>query len=101
VKLGINPEIVRVELQPVALGRSGFLRDIQGQCGDHTGAGEPPVAIALGFGIEADHRKFNAGCYRRLTATSTKRCKIVHLEAHESATDRDGFDPLDVFRFRC
>jgi hypothetical protein len=60
VKLYINPEVVGVELQPVAWGRSGFLRDIQGQCGDRAGAREAPMAIASGFGVEGDHRKFNA-----------------------------------------
>src|SRR5207302_3225591 len=46
-------------------GKSASLRDIQGQCGDRTGAGEAPVAIARGFGVEGDHRKFNA-CLPRI-----------------------------------
>ena len=52
VELDIDPEVVGVELQPVARGKPGFLRDIQGQGGDRAGAGEAPVAIALGFGVE-------------------------------------------------
>jgi hypothetical protein len=57
VKLYIDPEVVRIELQPVTWGRSGFLHDIQGQCGDRAGAREAPMAIALGFRVEADHKE--------------------------------------------
>ena len=60
MQLDIDPEVVRVELQPVAWGKSAFLGDIQGQRGDRAGTREAPVAIAWGLGVEGDHRKFNA-----------------------------------------
>ena len=53
MQLDIDPEVVGVELQPVARRKPGFLRNIQGQCGDRSGAGETPVAITLGFDVES------------------------------------------------
>src|SRR6202022_5148539 len=38
VEFYIYPEIVRVELKPVAWGKGGFLPPIEGQCGGGTGA---------------------------------------------------------------
>ena len=72
IKLDIHPEIVRVELEAVTRGRSGFLRDIQGQCGDRAGAGEAPVTISFGLDVEADHRKFNAGFISSAGCKSTR-----------------------------
>src|SRR3984893_11822430 len=100
VEFYIYPEIVRLELQPVAWGRSGFLRHIQGQCGDRPGAGQAPVAISLGFAVEGDHRKFNAYFICGFSLTSTLTCIIFHLYGAQPATWRlDRLDPLDAFRF--
>src|SRR5580704_16339473 len=97
----IHAEVVRVELKPVAWGRSGFLRHIQGQCGDRAGAGEAPVAISLGFGAEGDHRKFNAYFICGLSPASTRNMHYFSssMVRCQPPGALDWFDLLDAFRF--
>jgi hypothetical protein len=55
VQLDIDPEIVGIELQPVA-GDEPLFRNIQREGRNRVVAAEAPMAIARGISVEGDHR---------------------------------------------